>query len=57
MLPVGSSRKTSVNIYKKQFPANKTSQELESGGKDRQLPIFQRVGRLLYPKSEFNSFV
>lgn len=50
MLPVRSSRKNSVDIHKKQFPAKKTSQELESGGKDRQLPIFQRVGRLLYPK-------
>ncbi|PNF18130.1 hypothetical protein B7P43_G02620 [Cryptotermes secundus] len=49
-LPVGSSRKNSVNVCKKQLPANKTSQELESVGKDIQLPIFQRVGRLLYPK-------
>jgi hypothetical protein len=56
-LPVGSSRKKSVDIYYKQFPANKSSEELESFGKDRQLPVFQRVGRLLYPKSKLCSFM
>jgi hypothetical protein len=54
----GSNRKTSVKISKKQCNVNRTSQEFESCGKDRQLPIFQRVGRLLYPKSKFcSSFV
>jgi hypothetical protein len=50
--PSTVGRKNSVKINKKQSTGNKLSEEFEAGGKDHQLPIFQRVGRLLYPKSE-----
>lgn len=43
-------RKNSPKMNKKQSTGNKSSEEFEAGGKDQQLPIFQRVGRLLYPK-------
>jgi hypothetical protein len=48
-------RKNSPKMNKKQSTGNKSSEEFEAGGKDQQLPIFQRVGRLLYPKSKFFS--
>jgi len=48
-------RKNSPKMNKKQSTGNKSSEEFEAGGKDQQLPIFQRVGRLLYPKSELFS--
>jgi hypothetical protein len=50
--PSTVGRQNSVKMSKKQSSGNKSSKEFEAGGKDRQLPIFQRVGRLLYPKSE-----
>jgi hypothetical protein len=48
-------RKNSPKMNKKQSTGNKSSEEFAAGGKDQQLPIFQRVGRLLYPKSELFS--
>jgi hypothetical protein len=42
-------------MNKKQSTGNKSHEEFEAGGKDEQLPIFRRVGRLLYPKSELFS--
>lgn len=48
-------RKNSPKMNKKQSTGNKSSEEFKAGGKDQQLPIFQRVGRLLYPKSELFS--
>lgn len=48
-------RKNSPKMNKKQSTSKKSSEEFEAGGKDQQLPIFQRVGRLLYPKSELFS--
>ncbi|GFG39464.1 hypothetical protein Cfor_08413 [Coptotermes formosanus] len=48
--PSTVGRQNSVKMSKKQSSGNKSSKEFEAGGKDRQLPIFQRVGRLLYPK-------
>jgi hypothetical protein len=49
-------RKNYLKMNKKQSIGNKSSEEFETGGKDQQLPIFQRVGRLLYPKSELFFF-
>ena len=48
-------RKNFPKMNKKHCTGNKSSEEFEAGGKDQQLPIFQRVGRLLYPKSELFS--
>ncbi|XP_021915131.1 cell cycle checkpoint protein RAD17 isoform X2 [Zootermopsis nevadensis] len=45
----GSNKKSS-KISKKRFNVNRTFHDFEVFYKDVQLPIFQRVGRLLYPK-------
>jgi hypothetical protein len=50
--PSTVGRKNYIKTNKKQLTGNKSCEEFEAGGKDQQLPIFQRVGRLLYPKSE-----
>lgn len=52
----GSNKKSS-KISKKRFNVNRTFHDFEVFYKDVQLPIFQRVGRLLYPKSKFFLFL
>jgi hypothetical protein len=49
-------RKNFLKMNKKHSTGNNLSEEFVAGGKDQQLPIFQRVGRLLYPKSELVFF-